>query len=92
MTISKNRFTFRFVLQKSEHEDIKQFHQRLQKRGVKPKLSWIPLFLLLGAIGMVIILSLFSPQIATYILMGIPIISSVHNLLGSKFEKRGRKK
>lgn len=83
--------TFRLIMEESDHEDIRQIAERFKSRQAsKPHFSWLPIFFLLIIISAVIFLSIYHPKVSTFILMGIPIVSSLLNLFVSRPGKRSR--
>lgn len=80
--------TFRFIIEETDNEDIKQITETIKSRKtVKLHFSWIPIIILLITIAILILISIYLPKVATIILLGVPIASSIFNLFMSEREK-----
>lgn len=85
-------FTFRLIIEESEHKSIKKINEKIKsKRESKPSFSWAPFIVLLILVSIVVIISIYLPKLSTFILMGIPIASSLFNLFVSQQGKWKRR-
>ena len=74
----------------SGHEDIQTRKKIKSRQDVRPHLSWMPLIILLVLVSALVGTAIYLPKVSTFILMGIPITSSILNLFISKREKRNK--
>lgn len=72
--------TFRLIMKQSEHHEFKLQPKKMRGRRNPGNFSWLPLLILLIIISGVVAISIYRPKLATFILMGIPILSSIVNL------------
>ena len=84
--------TFRLIMEENGHEDIKQTRKEIKSRqDVRLHLSWIPLIILLVLVSALVGIAIYLPKVSTFILMGIPITSSILNLFTSERKPGGRR-
>ena len=84
--------TFRLIIEESNHEEVKRIKEKIESNQfTKPHTSWLPLILLLLIVSVVVTGSIYQPKVSTFILMGIPIASSILNLfISDRRNKVGR--
>ena len=83
-----NLYIYRMVLHSSSLESVKEVSERIQRKKItNPYYSWVPFMVLISIVVIVVIISIFLPRLATYLLMGIPIASSVFDLFLSSYER-----
>ncbi len=88
ITIYFSMYIFRLVMQSSSHKSVQKITEKIQRRRISnPYYSWIPFIVLLCIVGLVVVVSIYLPKLATFILMGIPIASSIINLFISRYER-----
>jgi len=81
--------TFRLIMSSSKEQRMKEFAEMMKNRKrAHPRQSWFPVIVLMCIIGVMVIVSIYLPKISIVILMGIPIFSSIVNLLNTE-QKRG---
>ena len=86
-------FTYRLIIEHSNHEELKQITENIRSRqATKPHYSWMPIIILFIITFIVIALSIYLPKVFTIVLMGIPIVSSILNLVIPDHVKRKPRK
>ena len=84
-------FSFRLIMEQSNNEEVRHITERIKSRQeAKSHFSWMPLITLLFITAAVVLISVYFPKVSTFVLMGIPISSSIFNLFISKGGKTGR--
>lgn len=85
-------FSFRLIMEESNNDEIKHLNERMKSRKEAERhASWLPLIVLLLVTAAVVFVSIYFPKVSTFILMAIPISSSIFNLFISRDRKVGRR-
>lgn len=81
---------FRLVMNESQHEEVEHIKKIVEMRRGIPRGAWAPFLLIVVLIAGVVVMSIFLPLVSTYILMGIPVLSSLINIFseGNGFKHR----
>lgn len=83
-------YQFMFDCVAKENSDA-EFFKRIEKMRAKRRYSWIGFVITIVIIGGIFIFSFFYPLISIICFMGVPVVSSIFNLIADK-EMGGRKR
>ena len=81
-------FSFQLIMEESNDDEIKHLNERMKSRKEAERhASWLPLIVLLLITAAVVFGSIYFPKVSIFMLMAIPISSSIFNLLISRERK-----